>query len=49
MPPDPQEGDNNTHLKAGFVSPSQIIPTINGELGLSAWQNIFFCKLDGRH
>ncbi len=26
---------------------SETIPVIDGELGLSRWQNIFFCEFDG--
>lgn len=41
--------DNNgdSHLKAGIVGPSENIPIIGGKLGLSQWQNIFFCEFDG--
>lgn len=27
--------------------PSETIPLIEGKLGLSRWQNIFFCEFDG--
>jgi len=33
-------------LKAGLVGPSETIPPIEGKLGLSQWQNIFFCEFD---
>lgn len=47
---DAQDGNGDAHLKAGLVGPSETIPVINGELGLSRWQNIFFCEFDGpRH
>jgi len=41
--------DNNAdaHLKSGLIGPSETIPIINGNLGLSTWQNIFFCEFDG--
>lgn len=42
---DLQDGDS--HLKAGLVGPSETIPVIDGELGLSTWQNIFLCEFDG--
>ncbi|MEW8051048.1 MAG: YjbQ family protein, partial [Candidatus Thiodiazotropha sp.] len=29
------------------VGPSETIPIIDGKLGLSRWQNIFFCEFDG--
>ena len=44
---DAQDGNGDSHLKAGLVGPSETIPLIQGELGLSTWQNIFFCEFDG--
>jgi secondary thiamine-phosphate synthase enzyme len=44
---DRQDGNGDSHLKAGIVGPSESIPIINGKLGLSTWQNIFFCEFDG--
>ena len=44
---DRQDGNGDSHLKAGLVGPSESIPIINGELGLSRWQNIFLCEFDG--
>ena len=44
---DQQDGNGDAHLKAGLVGPSETIPLINGQLGLSRWQNIFFCEFDG--
>ncbi len=44
---DRQDGNGDSHLKAGLVGPSESIPVIDGELGLSRWQNIFFCEFDG--
>jgi len=44
---DRQDGNGDSHLKAGIVGPSETIPVINGEPGLSTWQNIFFCEFDG--
>ncbi len=35
------------HLKAGLVGPSGTIPVVDGTLGLSRWQGIFFCEFDG--
>jgi len=37
----------DAHIKAGIVGPSETIPLENGELGLSTWQNVFFCSFDG--
>lgn len=44
---DQQDGNGDSHLKAGLVGPSETIPVINGKLGLSTWQNIFLCEFDG--
>ena len=44
---DQQDGNGDSHLKAGIVGPSESIPVINGNLGLSTWQNIFLCEFDG--
>jgi secondary thiamine-phosphate synthase enzyme len=44
---DQQDGNGDSHLKAGIVGPSETIPVIEGEAGLSTWQNIFLCEFDG--
>lgn len=44
---DAQDGNGDSHLKSGLVGPSETIPVIEGRLGLSRWQNIFFCEFDG--
>jgi len=44
---DQQDGNGDAHLKAGLVGPSEVVPVIDGRLGLSQWQNIFFCEFDG--
>jgi secondary thiamine-phosphate synthase enzyme len=44
---DRQDGNGDAHLKAGLVGPSETIPIMDGKLGLSTWQNVFFCELDG--
>lgn len=44
---DAQDGNGDSHLKAGIVGPSETIPVIDGKLGLSTWQNIFLCEFDG--
>lgn len=44
---DAQDGNGDAHLKAGLVGPSETVPVIDGQLGLSRWQNIFFCEFDG--
>ena len=44
---DAQDNNGDAHLKAGIIGPSETIPIVNGEMGLSTWQNIFFCEFDG--
>lgn len=44
---DAQDGNGDSHLKSGLVGPSETIPLMDGKLGLSTWQNIFFCEFDG--
>ena len=44
---DQQDGNGDSHLKSGLVGPSETIPIINGQMGLSRWQNIFLCEFDG--
>ena len=44
---DAQDGNGDAHLKAGLVGPSETVPLIGGQLGLSRWQNLFFCEFDG--
>ncbi len=44
---DRQDGNGDAHLKAGVVGPGETIPLLDGKMGLSTWQNIFFCEFDG--
>lgn len=44
---DKQDGNGDAHLKSGLIGPSENIPIIDSKLGLSQWQNIFFCEFDG--
>lgn len=44
---DAQDNNGDSHLKAGLVGPSETIPIIDGKMGLSTWQNVFFCEFDG--
>lgn len=44
---DAQDNNGDSHLKAGIVGPSETIPVLDGKMGLSTWQNIFFCEFDG--
>ncbi len=42
-----QDNNGDAHLKSGIIGPGEVIPLIDGELGLSTWQNIFLCEFDG--
>jgi secondary thiamine-phosphate synthase enzyme len=44
---DRQDGNGDSHLKAGIVGPSETVPVMEGKLALSRWQNIFLCEFDG--
>ena len=44
---DEHDGNGDSHLKSGLIGPSETIPLIDGQLGLSRWQNIFLCEFDG--
>ena len=44
---DRQDGNGDAHLKSGLVGPAETISLVDGELGLSRWQNVFFCEFDG--
>ena len=44
---DRQDNNGDAHLKSGLIGASQTIPIIDGNPGLSTWQNIFFCEFDG--
>ena len=44
---DAQDGNGDSHLKAGIVGPQETIPIMKGKMALSTWQNIFLCEFDG--
>lgn len=44
---DHQDNNGDSHLKAGIIGASETIPIIDGNPGLSTWQNIFLCEFDG--
>ncbi len=41
------DGNADSHLKSGLVSPGETVPVSGGELNLSTWQNVFLCEFDG--
>lgn len=44
---DLQDNNGAAHLKASVIGPGEIVPIIDGRLGLSHWQNLFLCEFDG--
>jgi secondary thiamine-phosphate synthase enzyme len=46
VPPDEPE-NAHSHLMAMTLSTSEVIPVIEGKLGLGIWQSILFFELDG--
>lgn len=44
---DRHDGNGDSHLKSGLISPSETIPVIDRKIGLSTWQSIFLCEFDG--
>ena len=44
---DLQDGNGDSHLKAGLIGPSETIPISDSKMMLSTWQNIFLCEFDG--
>ena len=44
---DLQDGNGDSHLKAGLIGPSETIPVSDSKMMLSTWQNIFLCEFDG--
>jgi secondary thiamine-phosphate synthase enzyme len=46
IPPD-EPMNAHSHLMAMTLSTSEIIPVVDGKLGLGTWQSVLFCELDG--
>ncbi len=44
---DAKDDNGDSHLESGLVRPSERIPLMDGEFGLSTWQTIFCCEFDG--
>ena len=44
---DIKDTNGDSHIKSGLVGPSETVPIMDGNLGLSPWQNIFLCEFDG--
>lgn len=41
------EGNSPAHIKASLVGTSQLIPLVDGRLGLGTWQGVFLAEFDG--
>ena len=41
------DSNADAHIQAGIIGPSETVPVRQGRLGLSTWQNVFLCDLDG--
>jgi len=42
------DGNGHSHVRAGLVGPSLVVPFVDGRLTLGIYQNIVFCDFDAR-
>ena len=42
------DGNGHSHVRAGLVGPSLVIPIADGRLTLGRYQNVVFCDFDAR-
>ncbi len=42
------DGNGHSHVRAGLLGPSLVIPFVDGALTLGRWQEIVFCDFDAR-
>lgn len=42
------DGNGHSHVRAGLVGPSLVVPFVDGQLTLGRYQNIVFCDFDAR-
>lgn len=42
------DGNGHSHVRAGLVGPSLVVPFVDGRLTLGRYQNIVFCDFDVR-
>jgi secondary thiamine-phosphate synthase enzyme len=42
------DGNGHSHVRAGLVGPSLVIPFVDGRLTLGRYQDIVFCDFDAR-
>jgi len=43
-----KDGNGHSHVRAGLVGPSLVVPFVDGRLTLGRFQNIVFCDFDAR-
>jgi len=43
-----KDGNGHSHVRAGLVGPSLVVPFVDGHLTLGRFQNIVFCDFDAR-
>lgn len=42
-----REGNADSHIKAGLMGFSALLPVESGDLSLGTWQGVFLCEFDG--
>ena len=42
------DGNGHSHVRAGLVGPSLVVPFVDGRPTLGRWQHIVFCDFDNR-
>lgn len=42
------DGNAHSHIRAGLLGPSLMIPFVDGRMTLGRWQEIVFCDFDAR-
>ena len=43
-----KDGNGHSHVRAGLVGPSLVVPFVDGRITLGRFQNIVFCDFDAR-
>ena len=41
------EGNSDANVRASVVGSSVLVPIVEGQLALGAWQGVFLCEFDG--
>lgn len=42
------DGNGHSHVRAGLLGPSLVVPVMDGRMTLGRWQEIVFCDFDAR-